>query len=61
MCEIVAPQGNAYRNLCIGCDRFHQQVLGPVIAELRAERLPGKSKHPSAALPLSFTPPSTSP
>jgi len=35
----VTPQGAPYRNLCIGCDRFHEQVLGPVIDRLRAERL----------------------
>ena len=35
----TTPQGAPYRNLCIGCDRFHEQVLGPVIDRLRAERL----------------------
>jgi len=33
------PSGKRYGNLCIGCDRFHEQVLGPVIAELRQRRL----------------------
>jgi hypothetical protein len=33
------PQGAAYRNLCIGCDAFHQEVLAPVIARARAKRL----------------------
>ncbi|MCZ6846009.1 MAG: SPASM domain-containing protein [Alphaproteobacteria bacterium] len=33
------PSGKPYRNLCIGCDRFHEKVLGPVIEELRAQRL----------------------
>jgi len=32
------PDGRAYQNLCIGCDRFHEQVLGPVLAEARARR-----------------------
>jgi hypothetical protein len=32
------PDGKPYQNLCIGCDRFHQQVLGPVLAEARARR-----------------------
>jgi hypothetical protein len=32
------PDGRAYENLCIGCDRFHEQVLGPVLAEARARR-----------------------
>lgn len=34
----VTPQGAPYRNLCIGCDRFHDQVLGPVIDRIRADR-----------------------
>ena len=25
------PNGTPYQNLCIGCDRFHEQVLGPVL------------------------------
>jgi len=25
----TTPKGEAYQNLCIGCDRFHEQVLGP--------------------------------
>jgi len=33
------PDGEPYRNLCIGCDRFHEKVLGPEIDRLRAERL----------------------
>jgi hypothetical protein len=33
------PSGKPYRNLCIGCDRFHEKVLGPVIDELRQQRL----------------------
>jgi hypothetical protein len=34
----VTPAGAAYRNLCIGCDRFHEQVLAPVLAEARERR-----------------------
>ena len=33
------PNGEAYRNLCIGCDRFHEAVLGPMIDEIRATRM----------------------
>lgn len=33
------PNGEPYRNLCIGCDRFHEKVLGPEIDRLRAARL----------------------
>ncbi|HVO87823.1 MAG TPA: SPASM domain-containing protein [Casimicrobiaceae bacterium] len=32
------PNGARYANLCIGCDRFHQAVLGPVIEAARARR-----------------------
>jgi hypothetical protein len=32
------PQGRAYQNLCIGCDRFHEEVLAPRLAALRARR-----------------------
>ena len=32
------PDGQSYQNLCIGCDRFQAEVLGPVLAELRAAR-----------------------
>jgi len=35
----TTPQGKPYQNLCIGCDRFHEQVLGPVIESLRQQRL----------------------
>ncbi len=35
----VTPGGRTYQNLCVGCDRFHEQVLGPVLADLRRERL----------------------
>jgi hypothetical protein len=34
----VTPQGAAYRNLCIGCDRFHEEVLGSVLEAARARR-----------------------
>ena len=30
--------GTPYRNLCIGCDRFHEEVLGPVLDEARERR-----------------------
>jgi len=32
------PDGTPYENLCIGCDRFHAQVLGPVLAQARQRR-----------------------
>jgi Iron-sulfur cluster-binding domain len=37
-CETVTPGGRPYRNLCIGCDRFHEEVLGPVVRDLRDRR-----------------------
>jgi sulfatase maturation enzyme AslB (radical SAM superfamily) len=33
----VTPQGRAYQNLCIGCDRFHEEVLASRLVA-RAER-----------------------
>jgi hypothetical protein len=37
-CRTTTPKGQDYANLCIGCDRFHEAVLGPVIEDLRAAR-----------------------
>ncbi len=34
----TTPRGQPYQNLCIGCDRFHAEVLGPVIEEARRRR-----------------------
>jgi hypothetical protein len=34
----LTPQGKRYENLCIGCDRFHEELLGPVLAEAREQR-----------------------
>jgi hypothetical protein len=34
----TTPQGQAYQNLCIGCDRFHEAVLAPRIAAARVRR-----------------------
>jgi hypothetical protein len=36
------PNGTPYQNLCIGCDRFHEQLLGPVLAAARARRRAAK-------------------
>jgi Iron-sulfur cluster-binding domain len=38
-CKTVTPKGEAYGNLCIGCDAFHTEVLGPIIEHRRAARL----------------------
>jgi MoaA/NifB/PqqE/SkfB family radical SAM enzyme len=32
------PDGRPYENLCIGCDAFHREHLGPVLAAARARR-----------------------
>jgi len=34
----LMPSGKVYQNLCIGCDRFHEHVLGPILAEARRRR-----------------------
>lgn len=34
----TTPGGSDYRNLCIGCDRFHAEVLGPVLEAARERR-----------------------
>jgi hypothetical protein len=34
----TTPQGTPYANLCIGCDRFHEDVLAPRIEAARARR-----------------------
>ncbi|HUL64765.1 MAG TPA: SPASM domain-containing protein [Burkholderiaceae bacterium] len=36
------PDGTPYQNLCIGCDRFHEENLGPVLAQARARRRAAK-------------------
>ena len=42
------PDGTAYQNLCIGCDRFHEEMLGPVLAQARARRRVAKGLPPEA-------------
>jgi hypothetical protein len=34
----TTPAGEPYRNLCIGCDRFHEEVLGPILEAARERR-----------------------
>jgi Iron-sulfur cluster-binding domain len=51
------PNGQPYQNLCIGCDRFHQQVLGPVLAEARARRDAARGIATAAAAPRHRTVP----
>lgn len=41
--KTMTPAGRPYQNLCIGCDCFHEKVLGPVVAELRQLRISRRS------------------
>lgn len=34
----TTPAGKPYRNLCIGCDKFHEEVLAPRLEAARARR-----------------------
>jgi hypothetical protein len=43
----VTPGGRPYRNLCIGCDAFHAQVLGPVLARARERRRAARALAPA--------------
>ena len=43
------PDGTPYQNLCIGCDRFHEEKLGPVLAEAHARRRAAKGLSPEPA------------
>ncbi|MCJ2185803.1 radical SAM/SPASM domain-containing protein [Novosphingobium beihaiensis] len=37
-CQTVTPAGKAYSNPCIGCDRFHEEVMVREITRLRQQR-----------------------
>lgn len=37
-CHTKTPTGEDYANLCIGCDTFHENVLGPRLNLLREQR-----------------------
>ena len=39
----LTPAGQPYQNACIGCDRFHQEVLGEVIERARRRRQAARS------------------
>ncbi len=36
--QTVTPQGEPYQNLCIGCDRFFEDKLGPILDDIRSKR-----------------------
>ncbi|MGF1462858.1 MAG: SPASM domain-containing protein [Maricaulaceae bacterium] len=37
--ETIDPKGRTYANVCIGCDAYFEQHLGPVVKDIRAQRL----------------------
>jgi len=37
-CATTDPKGRPYANLCIGCDKFHEEVLAPRLAAARVRR-----------------------
>ena len=43
-CHTRMPNGTPYANLCIGCDRFHAEVMAPLVEALRAQRLEARSR-----------------
>lgn len=48
-CRTTTPKGDAYANLCIGCDRFHTEVMGPIVDALRAERREARRRAAASA------------
>ena len=36
--KTTTPSGRSYQNLCIGCDKFHAEMLGPVLEAARDRR-----------------------
>lgn len=55
------PDGTPYQNLCIGCDRFHAQVLGPVLAQARARRDAARGVVPGGTAPAQPPTPASQP
>ena len=41
--KTTTTSGRPYQNLCIGCDAFHDEVLGPVLDRARARRRAARS------------------
>jgi Iron-sulfur cluster-binding domain len=54
----TTPTGEPYQNLCIGCDRFHEQVLGPVLeaAQARRRAVRGDAAAPSRRPTIALVP-----
>ena len=49
--KTAMPDGAPYANLCIGCDRFHEAVLGPVLEAARVRRRAAKGSVEAPARP----------
>lgn len=47
-CHTNTPGGLPYANLCIGCDRLHETVLGPRLAALRLQRAQRRRPAPAS-------------
>lgn len=47
----LTPAGRAYGNLCIGCDAFHEQVLGAVLDRAAERRRARRQDAPHRAVP----------
>ena len=45
------PDGTRFANLCIGCDRFHDEVMGPVIRSIAEERRTARQIRSAGAAP----------
>ncbi len=41
-CHTTTPAGDAYSNLCIGCDRFYTDVLGEILYKRQQQRRNGR-------------------
>ncbi|HBM87235.1 MAG TPA: hypothetical protein DD437_01705, partial [Rhodobiaceae bacterium] len=40
------PNGTPFANLCIGCDKFHEEVMEPVIRDLTKKRRMARASQP---------------
>lgn len=49
----ITPKGKRYQNLCIGCDAYFADVLGPVLDEARERRRLARANSQAVAVPQS--------
>ncbi len=52
----ITPKGARYQNPCIGCDAFHEAVLGPVLEQARARRAAWRAERAGAAAAAAAVP-----